>query len=129
MPNVPGLLVKYKGPGSRGRQLGMIETNYLELIFNKLVANAYHYDVKMEPDRPKKLLTMVWLKFKETNYPSESIAFDGTNNAYASAPLKIGDMQREIEIVHPETQSVRKFIVSIQAAKDNQIPIKDALTK
>lgn len=125
---IPELSVKYKGPGKKGRKLPDIETNYLKLIMNKLVDNAYHYDVKFEPDKPKKLLTMVFLEFARINFPRSSIAFDGTNNAYASQPLQIGDLQREIRINHPQTGRQRTYIVTIQAANDSQIPIRRLLT-
>ncbi|XP_031627620.1 protein argonaute-2 [Contarinia nasturtii] len=122
------LKVKYKGPGKRGRSLGEIETNYLKIVLNNLVENAYHYDVKIEPDRPKKLLTAVFLRFTELNYPKECIAFDGQKNAYATKPLKIGDLEREIKIIHPETGRERTFTVAIQAANDSEIPIRRSLT-
>lgn len=126
--NVNRLQVEYKGAGRSGRKLGQIETNYLQLVINKMAENAYHYDVAIEPDRPKKLLPMVFLRFAEINLPNVSIAFDGKKNAYAAAPIKIKEFQREIEIIHPETGAARKFIVSIQEAKDSRIPIKKALS-
>lgn len=125
---VDRLKVDYKGAGTRGRKLGQIETNYLQLFFNKMVENAYHYDIQIEPDRPKKLLPMVFLRFVEINLPNVSIAFDGKKNAYAAAPIKIKEFQREIEIIHPETGAARKFMVSIQEANDSRIPIRNVLS-
>lgn len=124
---IDGLMVKYKGPGKKGRSLGEIETNYLKLAMENLVDSAFHYDVKFEPDRPKKLLTAVFLQFAKNNFPNASLAFDGTNNAYASAVLDIINVPREVIILHPETKRERKFIVSIQAAHDYEIPIKRLL--
>ena len=121
--------VKYKGAGTKGRKLGEIETNYLRLVMKNLVDNAYHYDVKIEPDKPKKLLTTVFLKFVELNFPKASIAFDGVNNAYASQPLKIDNLEREVTILHPETGRERKYMCAIQAANDSEIPIKRLLTR
>lgn len=123
------LKVAYKGAGTKGRSLGPLETNYLKLIIDKMTEYAYHYDVKIEPDRPKKLLMMVFLQFVEINFPNASIAFDDANSAYASEKLMIGDIQRKIQIIHPETGAARTFIVSIQEANNSQIPIKNALTR
>lgn len=129
MKNVNKLMVAYKGKGTKGRSLGNIETNYVKLNIGKMNQYAYHYDVTIEPDRPKKLLMKVFLKFVEINFPKATIAFDGTKNAYAAAKLLIGDIQRETKIIHPETGAERTFTVSIQEAHDSRIPIKDALTK
>lgn len=123
------LFVEYKGPGKKGKILPEIEANYLKLDLSKIVENAYHYDVKIEPDRPKKLLTGVFLEFVRVNFPSDSIAFDGTKNAYASKPLKIGELSLEkpVTFIHPQTGKELKFQVSIGAAKNNKIAIKNAL--
>ncbi|XP_055305200.1 protein argonaute-2-like [Sitodiplosis mosellana] len=125
---IEGLSVKYKGFGTKGKKLPDIETNYLRLIMQNLVENAYHYDVKIEPDKPKKMLTTVFLKFVEINFPRASIAFDGTNNAYASQRLKIGNLEREITILHPETGRERKYTVAIMEANDSEIPIRRLMT-
>lgn len=77
------LYVKYKGVGTSGSKLGLIQTNYLKLITNNMANYVYHYDVTIEPDRPKKLLQKVFMKFNEINFSHTLLPFDGKKNAYS----------------------------------------------
>lgn len=130
MEGVQKLAVAYKGKGTRGKPLGLIETNYLELAVEKLVENVFHYDVTIEPNTPKKLLATVFWEFKRQNFPSAYIAFDGSRNAFASTQLTIpNDLKREIVIIHPITRRERKYVVSIKPANDSLIPVKQTLKR
>lgn len=121
-------IVPYKGHGTSGRKLPDIETNYLRINM-KGQAKAYHYDVRIEPERPKKLLTRVFLRFVAINFPRETIAFDGMNSAYSARVLDIPEnIQREVTIIHPETHAERRYTVAIKPANDSEIPIGQLLS-
>ncbi|XP_055301016.1 protein argonaute-2-like [Sitodiplosis mosellana] len=125
------LTVKYKGHGTRGRNLGKIETNYVPLSWGLTIPDyIYHYDVTFDPERPKKLLGKVFTKFVETNFPATNvfIVFDGGRNAYASEPLETTNLVHEIKIIHPETGKEMNFEVNIQEANNTQIAFRGPLT-
>lgn len=121
------LLCPYKGPGTLGRKV-ILETNYLKIILKKLLENAYHYDVKFEPDRPRKFLTKVFQIFCRNNFPKIGIAFDGAQNAYAPQILNLKNIIREVDFTHPDTGGVRRYLVSITETDDMEIPLKSLQT-
>lgn len=45
------------------------------------------YDVSFTPDRPKKLIPLVFKKIKEKYFPREIIAFDQSKNCYSLRAL------------------------------------------
>ncbi|XP_055305199.1 protein argonaute-2-like [Sitodiplosis mosellana] len=120
------LQIEYKGHGTRGQKLGKIETNYVRLSINRIVENIYHYDVSFEPERPKKFLAKAFKEFVKINYPGQNVfvAFDGAKNAYASQQLEITDLQQNVTIIHPDTSRELNFRVTIQEAKNSQIPFE-----
>ncbi len=127
--NMPHLLCPYKGPGTRGLKFkSLLETNYLKLMINNMKDFAYHYDVVIEPDKPKKHMTKVFQQFCRNNFPSIGIAFDGSRNAYAPMRLSLDNVEREVDFTHPDTNNVRKYLVNIKETDDMEIPLKSLKT-
>ncbi|XP_055692716.1 protein argonaute-2 [Lutzomyia longipalpis] len=120
-PNVA--LCPYKGPGKSGRKVTGFLTNYVKLNLSKLVDVAYHYDVAMDPDRPKKLLQVVFEAFRLKHFPNNTIAYDRAKNAYTIQPLNIppNGFTDEITIDDPEMSRKKTFKVSIQETDDHQV--------
>lgn len=107
-----------------GTSLGKIETKYLRLSIDKILANIYHYDVSFEPELPKKYLAKVFKKFIGMNFPGAVfIAFDGSKNAYAWQQLKITDLQQNVKLIHPENGKWLTFKVSIKEANNTKIQL------
>lgn len=121
--NMPHLLCKYKGPGTKGRKLGPIETNYLKIIMDKMVSKAYHYDVKIDPERPRKYLHKIFQKFCEINFPNIGIAFDGEHNAYSPIILDLTNVRQEFEFINPETGGARNCTVKIEPTDTTEIDL------
>lgn len=119
----PHLICEYKGPGGKGKKVDGLEANYLKLDISKLVQVAYHYDVTIAPEVPKKKLPLAFTAFCRKNFGNTQIAFDGRKNAYA--PCRLDLEKREIvnavEIVDAETGNTRKYTVHIQEANDSAI--------
>lgn len=110
-----------KGAGRVGRSV-RIETNYLALNVSNIKNRAYHYDIVIEPDKPKRLLKAVFNKFRETNFPEIAIAYDGQKNAYAPVMLDFErPITRETQIVDDETSQQRTYMVSIKEVRDSEI--------
>lgn len=112
-----------KGAGRAGRPV-RIETNYLALSVDNIKSTAHHYDISIEPDKPKRLLKAVFSEFRRLNYPEIAIAFDGQKNAYAPEVLNLQrPITREIKIVDGETSQTRTFMVAIQEVRDSAIDL------
>lgn len=126
---MPHLLCPYKGPGSRGMRFkSLLETNYLKLKIDNMKKAAYHYDVQIEPDKPKKHMSKIFQQFCENNFPSVGIAFDGARNAYAPLVLKLDNIERQVNFTHPETGGIRTYLVSIKETDDMVIPLDSLKT-
>lgn len=107
-----------KQPGTKGRKL-IIETNYIKLDLSKLVSKAYHYDVAIDPNMPKRLMTTVFELFRKENFPNAAIAFDGQKNAVTPEPLKITpNFSKKVKITDPENSREREYTVKIKEVRD-----------
>lgn len=112
---MPHMICEYKGTGTRGIKFkSPLETNYLKLIINKMKDIAYHYDVQIEPDKPKKHMTKVFQIFCQNNFRNIGIAFDGAHSAYAPQKLNLNKVVREVEFLNPQTGGTRKYLVAIK---------------
>lgn len=113
--NMPHMICEYKGIGTRGTKFrSPLETNYLKLIINKMKDVAYHYDVQIEPDKPKKHMTKVFQIFCQNNFKNIGIAFDGAHSAYAPQKLNLDKIVREVEFINPQTGGARTYLVAIK---------------
>ncbi|XP_059608120.1 uncharacterized protein LOC132255963 [Phlebotomus argentipes] len=115
-------LSPYKGPGTLGRAV-KFEANYVFLTLKNLVDMAYHYDVAMDPDRPKKLLGEAFEKFRQMKFPKHVMAFDRMKNAYTITRLDLppGGLTAEVEIDDPLSARKKKFKVTIQETEDYEV--------
>lgn len=115
-------LCPYKGPGTKGKRV-KCDTNYVELNLKNLVNVAYHYDIAIEPDRPKKLLRNVFEAFRLKHFPHMTMAFDGNKLAYSVGQLTLppGGLSDEIAIEDIAMSRQKTYKVSIQETVDNQV--------
>uniref|UniRef100_A0A1L8DX88 Putative germ-line stem cell division protein hiwi/piwi n=1 Tax=Nyssomyia neivai TaxID=330878 RepID=A0A1L8DX88_9DIPT len=112
----------YKGPGTAGTKV-KFETNYVRLILSKLTDVAYHYDVAIDPDRPKKLMKDVFEAFRQKNFPQFTMAYDRAKNAYTIQRLNLppGGFNDEVTIDDREMSRSKTFKVSIQETEDHEV--------
>lgn len=125
--SAPHLICDYKGPGKSGRKVGKIETNYLKLDISKLIKTAYHYDVTIDPDTPKKNLPAVFTQYCAENFPKIHIAFDGRKNAYAPTKLKLTSLQEEVTFLDAIGNN-RTYRIKIQETNDEVISLESLRT-
>lgn len=91
-----------------------IETNHLALMLGNM-QSAVHYDVALDPDRPKKLLSHVMEVFRLKHYPKRHPAFDGMKNLYSSTMLPFGEiLSDEVEVL--EDDRPKKYKVTLKFA-------------
>ncbi|XP_031339668.1 protein argonaute-2-like isoform X1 [Photinus pyralis] len=108
-----------KSGGTKGRKI-TIETNHLALILKHLKP-AIHYDVAIEPDKPKKSMRAVMEQFRRDNYPNRYPAFDGVKNLYSSSPLPFGhEIAADVTINVDEQAKIYKVKVKFAAEVDLQ---------
>ncbi|KAL3282466.1 hypothetical protein HHI36_005650 [Cryptolaemus montrouzieri] len=103
-------------PGTKGRKI-QIETNHIQLNLGELKI-AYHYDVQINPDIPKKFLRDVMEEFRKRQFPQRYPAFDGRKNLYSPLELmKEGqELNDEISIPDGISGKVKIFKVCVKFA-------------
>lgn len=97
-----------KSSGTLGRRIP-IEVNHLAMQLNKLAPVAYHYDVSIDPDKPKRMMRPVWEAFRRQYIQNDFPAFDNTKNAYSTKrlPMTTGEVQvKEDEFSQPKTYKI-----------------------
>lgn len=105
--------------GTKGRRI-LIETNHLALILKHLKP-AIHYDVAIEPDKPKKFLRLVMEQFRKEYYPQRYPAFDGVKNLYSSSHLPFGhEISGDVTIAVDDRDKVYNVKIKYAAEVDLQ---------
>lgn len=100
--------------GTVGRQI-LINVNYFSLQLGKL-ERAVHYDVTIDPDRPKKELRRVMEAFRMKHYPTRYPAFDGTKNLYSSSELPFGEQLRDENVTIQVDERDKTYKVTVKFA-------------
>lgn len=120
-------------PATRGKVLGLIETNHLELDISKMVENAYKYDVEITSKGPKKLYSAAFSEFCAQFLPEQQhgISYDGKKIALANCRLSINsELVGEVQVKPPDTGKMWDFTVAIKPANDGaSVPLKRAFTE
>ncbi|KAF5287954.1 hypothetical protein FQA39_LY15592 [Lamprigera yunnana] len=99
---------KLQSGGTKGRKI-LIETNHLALMF-KTLTTAVHYDVSLDPDKPKKLLRVAMEQFRKKYYPKRYPAFDNVKNLYSASLLPFGEeMTGEVTVPDEDREKIYKI--------------------
>ncbi|KAJ8880835.1 hypothetical protein PR048_017306 [Dryococelus australis] len=106
-----------KSGGTLGRKT-VVETNHLALdlsrVRNERIA---HYDVAIDPDKPKRLIRFVMEQFRIENYPDRYPAFDGKKNLYSSGYLPFQfNISNTVNVQDDESKTPKEFKVTINFA-------------
>ncbi|XP_044755994.1 protein argonaute-2-like isoform X3 [Coccinella septempunctata] len=117
IPEIQKLSTVGRG-GTKGRRI-LVETNYLSMDFGKL-PKAYHYDVQITPDTPKRWLRDVFEQFRRKHFPKSHPAFDGKRNMYSPYELIKGNvaLSDKIELEIPNEDKKKSYEVSVQFAAE-----------
>ncbi|KRT83347.1 hypothetical protein AMK59_3716, partial [Oryctes borbonicus] len=104
--------------GTECRDKTTVIVNYFPLDTRKL-DKAYHYDVAIEPDKPKKALLDVMEAFRRQNYPRRNPAYDGSKNMYSSTPLvESGEISGTIRVRVDNADKEYRVVVKLVAELD-----------
>ncbi|XP_076662245.1 argonaute 2 [Halictus rubicundus] len=103
--------------GTEGRRI-TVETNMFKINFNHFETHVVHYDVVIDPDRPKFLMRPVFEAYKKMFFPNRHPAFDGRKNVYSAKYLPFGDESplEEVKVFDVERQQERTFKVYLKKA-------------
>lgn len=118
--NLPVLKVAPKKPGTKGKPMPPIETNFLSLMkLNQLVDNIYKYDVeivaKKEAKGPRKLFTSAFIQFNRQYFPQDHLPYDGKKIAFANRELPIdGEQSGDVIVRHPDTGKNCAYTITIK---------------
>ncbi|XP_052901127.1 protein argonaute-2-like [Anopheles moucheti] len=107
------VLVRRGAQGTRGKKV-TVEANFFRLLLDKLKGVAYHYDVAIEPDRPKKFLRAAFAQFCRENYPGVFMAFDGQKSAYTTR--KITEKKAKIMYQPDDGGKAKEYTVQVKEA-------------
>uniref|UniRef100_A0A1B0F9L7 Piwi domain-containing protein n=1 Tax=Glossina morsitans morsitans TaxID=37546 RepID=A0A1B0F9L7_GLOMM len=106
--------------GTIGRR-GVCEVNYLRMNIDKMPDVAYHYDVSIKPDRPKKFLRPVFDQCQKQHFGNFAMAFDGSKSCYALQLLPKKSYEFFIDVVDGATRT-KTFEIQI---KETGVPEVD----
>ncbi|KAK3908670.1 LOW QUALITY PROTEIN: Protein argonaute-2 [Frankliniella fusca] len=104
-----------------GRQI-VLEVNHLLLKIADPGVKIYHYDVSIDPDKPKRFLRLVMDEMQRKCYPQNFPGFDGSKNLYSKGPLPFKDeITEEVNVPDSERQDkkLKTFKVTIKLARNN----------
>ncbi|XP_015438406.1 PREDICTED: protein argonaute-2 [Dufourea novaeangliae] len=104
--------------GKAGRKI-VVETNMFKINFpSTFKTDVVHYDVVIDPDKPKFLMRPIFEEFRKKYFPNRYPAYDGKKNAYSAGNLPFGDCSKEeeIQVFDEERQQTRTFRMYMKKA-------------
>lgn len=107
------VLMRANAHGTRGKPI-RLEVNYIQLLIDRLIPTAYHYDVDIQPPASRKWQRLAFSEFNKQVFPTYGFAFDGHKNAYAARRLKQDHYEQEVKVCGDGRE--RKFKVAMKEA-------------
>ncbi|XP_046807232.1 protein argonaute-2 isoform X3 [Lucilia cuprina] len=107
---------------------GVVEVNYLKLDLKGMPKEAYHYDVTITPDRPKKFLRPAFEQCRRAKFPNIFSAFDGMKNCYTlqrlnvpiDIKIEVPDSSNRMREMHVEIKETDNCVVDLEALRTYQ---------
>ncbi|XP_039963203.1 protein argonaute-2 [Bactrocera neohumeralis] len=108
-------------PGTLGIK-GEAEANYLIMDLSKMPNKAYHYDVTITPDRPKKFFRNAFTQFMNTYLPGHFAGFDGVKSCYLLEMLPKPVYEGDVSIADSASRQIQ-FKVSIKPTDNIEVDL------
>lgn len=103
--------------GTQGRKIP-IETNHLPMQLDRIVPTAIHYDVTIDPDKPRRMMRRVWEAFRQKTFPKLQPAFDDAKNAYSTVRLPEHCLVGEVELCEEAFDKPKKYTIVLKYANE-----------
>ncbi|KAH8303615.1 hypothetical protein KR018_007140, partial [Drosophila ironensis] len=107
--------------GSIGKP-GQVAVNYLNINMDKMPSVAYHYDVKITPERPKKFYRQAFEQFRMNQLGGALIAYDGKASCYTVDRLKTDVQNTEVTVTDMHGRTIN-YNVEIKETGDAEIDL------
>ncbi|XP_058827785.1 protein argonaute-2 [Topomyia yanbarensis] len=111
--NLLQVLIRPNAYGTRGKKFS-VEVNYVQLLIDRLIGSAYHYDVDIKPPASRKWQRAAFAAFASQLFKGYNFGFDGHKNAYSAKRLKADHYEQEVKVL--EDGRERKFTVTMKEA-------------
>ncbi|KAH8379008.1 hypothetical protein KR009_002612 [Drosophila setifemur] len=102
---------------------GEVAVNYLSIDMSKMPAVAYHYDVRIAPERPKKFYRQAFEQFRVDQLGGAIVAFDGKASCFSVDKLNTESQNPEVTVTDQHGRSL-KYTVEIKETGDSSIDLK-----
>nr|XP_017035142.2 protein argonaute-2-like [Drosophila kikkawai] len=119
LPSQPAGIIKR---GTIGKP-GQVAVNYLDINMDKMPEIAFHYDVKIEPERPKKFWRRAFEQFRVNQLGGAIAAYDGRASCYSVDRLNTKSSNGEVTVIDIYGRSIR-YTVEIKETNDLQVDLK-----
>ncbi|XP_033232751.1 protein argonaute-2 isoform X2 [Drosophila pseudoobscura] len=101
---------------------GQVSVNYLDVNLDKMPAVAYHYDVKITPERPKKFYRQAFDQYRVEHLGGAIAAFDGRASAYSAVKLKCSSQGQEVKILDRHGRTLT-YTVELKETEDLEVDL------
>ncbi|KAH8327411.1 hypothetical protein KR074_011058, partial [Drosophila pseudoananassae] len=115
-PSLPAGSIKR---GTIGRP-GEVAVNYLDINMEKMPPTAYHYDVKIMPERPKKFYRQAFEQYRVNQLGGAIVAYDGKASCYSVDKLKTNAQNSEVTVTDLYGRTLR-YTVEIKETGDFEV--------
>ncbi|KRG06072.1 protein argonaute-2 isoform X2 [Drosophila mojavensis] len=105
--------------GTLGRA-GFVDINYLDVDISKMPDIAYHYDVSIVPERPKKFYRNAFEEFRTKHLNNAIAAFDGRKSCYSVDKLQ--NTTGEVQVVDRHGRTVR-YTLTIKETDNSEVEL------
>ncbi|KAH8239991.1 hypothetical protein KR032_010021, partial [Drosophila birchii] len=118
LPPQPAVVIKR---GTIGKP-GQVAVNYLDINMDKMPEKAFHYDVKIVPDRPKKFWRQAFEQFRVNQLNGAIAAYDGRASCYSVDKLNTKLNNGEVTVTDRFGRSLR-YTVEIKETSDLEVDL------
>ncbi|XP_033237933.1 protein argonaute-2-like [Drosophila pseudoobscura] len=101
---------------------GQVSVNYLDVNLDKMPAVAYHYDVKITPERPKKFYRQAFEQYRVEHLGGAIAAFDGRASCYSVVKLKCSSQGQEVKVTDRHGRTLN-YTLELKETEDLEVDL------
>ncbi|XP_068154960.1 protein argonaute-2 [Drosophila tropicalis] len=118
LPDLPAGSIKRGTIGTPGQ----VAVNYLNVDMEKMPAKAYHYDVKITPERPKKFFRDAFEQFRIAHLGNVAVAFDGRASCFSVDKLETAANGADVQVADRNGRTLN-YNVQIKSTASKQVDL------